>query len=111
MIADLVPGKTNIKDIDGMVRAEVTRLGFGEFMTNKEKGVIGHQIGIDVHEMPWMNKFVDFVLQPGMVFCSEPKMWFPGECYMRVEDMVLVTETGAVSLTEYDREQFELPVD
>ena len=102
MIADLVPGKTNIKDIDGMVRAEVT---------NKEKGVIGHQIGIDVHEMPWMNKFVDFVLQPGMVFCSEPKMWFPGECYMRVEDMVLVTETGAVSLTEYDREQFELPVD
>ena len=110
MIDAIVPGVTNIRDIDGMVRAEVTRMGFGENMTNKEKGVIGHQIGIDVHEMPWMNKFVDFVLEPGMVFCAEPKMWFPGECYMRVEDMVLVTETGAVSLTQCSRSRFELPV-
>lgn len=111
MIDSIVPGVTNIRDIDGMVRAEVTRLGFGEQMTNKDKGVIGHQIGIDVHEMPWMNKFVDFVLEPGMVFCSEPKMWFPGECYMRVEDMVLVTEKGAVSLTHCSRDRFELPAD
>ena len=102
-------GQTNIKDIDGMIRDELTRMGFGEYMTNKEKGVIGHQIGIDCHEMPWMNKFVDFVLQPGMVFCAEPKMWFPGECYMRVEDMILVTGHGAVSLTNYDRAEFELP--
>ena len=110
MISSIVPGVTNIRDVDGMVRTEVTRLGFGDWMTNKEKGVIGHQIGIDVHEMPWMNKFVDFVLEPGMVFCSEPKMWFPGECYMRVEDMILVTETGAVSLTSCSRDRFELPV-
>lgn len=110
MIDAIRPGVTNIRDIDGMVRAEVSRLGFGEQMTNKEKGVIGHQIGIDVHEMPWLNKFVDFVLEPGMVFCSEPKLWFPGECYMRVEDMVLVTETGAVSLTQCSRSRFELPV-
>ena len=109
MIERLVPGQTNIKDIDGMIRDELTRMGFGEYMTNKEKGVIGHQIGIDCHEMPWMNKFVDFVLQPGMVFCAEPKMWFPGECYMRVEDMILVTGHGAVSLTNYDRAEFELP--
>ena len=109
MIGDLVPGETNIKDVDGMIRDELTRLGFGDYMTNKEKGVIGHQIGIDCHEMPWMNKFVDFVLQPGMVFCAEPKMWFPGECYMRVEDMILMTGHGAVSLTNYDRTEFELP--
>lgn len=110
MIRRLVPGETNIGSIDGMVREELTRMGFGEYMTNKERGVIGHQIGIDCHEMPWLNRSVDFILQPGMVFCAEPKMWFPGECYMRVEDMIAMTDTGAVSLTVYDRQQFELPV-
>jgi Xaa-Pro aminopeptidase len=43
-----------------------------------------------------------------MVFCSEPKMFFVDECYMRVEDMILVTETGAEFLTKFDRELFEL---
>lgn len=109
MISGIVPGKTNLGALDGMVREELTRMGFGEYMTNKDRGVIGHQIGIDVHEMPWINRSVDFVIQPGMVFCCEPKMWFPGECYLRVEDMVAVTETGAVSLTTYDRQQFQLP--
>lgn len=109
MIAGIVPGETNFGALDGMVREELGRMGFGAYMTNKDRGVIGHQIGIDVHEMPWINRSVDFVIRPGMVFCCEPKMWFPGECYMRVEDMVAVTETGAVSLTLYDREQFQLP--
>ena len=55
-----------------------------------------------------INNSVDFVLQPGMVFCSEPKLWFPNEVYMRVEDMVLVTEDGARSLSQFDRELFEI---
>ena len=45
---------------------------------------------------------------PGMVFCSEPKMMFPGEMYMRVEDMILVTENGAESLSLFPRDLFEL---
>ena len=55
-----------------------------------------------------LNNGVDYVLQPGMVFCSEPKMFFMNECYMRVEDMVLITETGAESLTKFSRELFEV---
>lgn len=110
MIESIVPGRTNIQELDGLVRQELHRLGFGSYMTNAHNGVIGHQIGMDCHEFPWLNRSVDFVLQPGMVFCTEPKMWFPHQCYMRVEDMVLVTDTGAVSLTQYDREQFELPL-
>ena len=50
----------------------------------------------------------DLILQPGMIFCSEPKMFFPNEGYMRVEDMVLVTETGAESLTKFPRDLFEI---
>lgn len=40
--------------------------------------------------------------------CIEPKLWWPGQCYLRCEDMVLITETGAESLTKFDRSIFEL---
>ena len=58
--------------------------------------------------MPWLTSDQDLVLQPGMIFCSEPKMFFPNEGYMRVEDMILVTETGAESLTAFPRDLFEI---
>ena len=45
---------------------------------------------------------------PGMIFCLEPKIFIPDEIYMRVEDMVLVTETGAEFLTVFDRSKFVL---
>jgi Xaa-Pro dipeptidase len=43
-----------------------------------------------------------------MVFCSEPKMFFPNEGYMRVEDMILITEDGAEFLTNFPRDLFEI---
>jgi len=73
-------------------------------------GLMGHQIGIDVHEHPWIHSDQKTVFEPGMVMCVEPKLWWPGNCFMRVEDMVLVTETGSESLTVFDRDLFELPL-
>ena len=73
-------------------------------------GLMGHQIGIDVHERPWLHSDQKAVFQPGMVMCIEPKIWIPGKVFMRVEDMVLITETGCESLTTFDRELFELPI-
>ena len=108
MIKNIVPGKTNINELYGFVHEEVKRRGYEEFLRFKDRGSLGHQIGIECHEFPMLNKSVDFVLQPGMVFCSEPKLWFPNEVYMRVEDMVLVTEDGARSLSQFDRELFEI---
>ena len=43
-----------------------------------------------------------------MIFCSEPKMFFSNEGYMRVEDMILVTEDRAESLTKFPRDLFEI---
>lgn len=110
MINKIVPGKTNINQLYGFVKEVVDERGFGDVLRFPETGMLGHQIGIDCHEHPMVNNTVDFILQPNMVFCSEPKIWLEGEMYMRVEDMVLVTETGARSLTEFDRALFELPV-
>ena len=39
------------------------------------------------------------------------QVWFEDVGYMRVEDMVLITETGCESLTSFDRDRFELPAD
>jgi Xaa-Pro aminopeptidase len=108
MIDSIVPGKTNINQLYGFVLEKVTELGYGEYLRFQDTGSLGHQIGIDCHEFPMLNNSTDYILQPGMVFCSEPKMFFKDECYMRVEDMVLVTETGAESLTKFPRDLFEV---
>ncbi len=108
MVSKIVPGETNINQLYGFILEEVTRRGYADVLRFKDKGSLGHQIGIECHEFPMLNNSVDYILQPGMVFCSEPKMMFEGECYMRVEDMILVTETGAEFLTNFDRELFEI---
>lgn len=78
---------------------------FGDF------GLMGHQIGIDVHEHPWLHSDQKEVFEPGMVMCIEPKYWWPGKGFVRVEDMVLITETGCESLTKFSRDLFSLPLD
>ena len=70
--------------------------------------MVGHQIGIEVHEDPWLKPGSTQELIDGMVFCVEPKLWHKGEYYLRVEDMVLIKNGKAESLTKYDRELFQL---
>lgn len=108
MVSQIIPNKTKVNELFDFVQEEVTRLGFGNELRHKEAGMLGHQIGIDCHEFPMLHRKSDEVLRPGMVFCSEPKMMFEGECYMRIEDMILVTETGAEFLTHFDRDLFEV---
>lgn len=83
------------------------REGYGEYLRNRHSnGLVGHQIGVEVHESPWLRPENDQELQDGMVFCVEPKLWNKGEYYLRVEDMVHVTNGGAESLSQFDRDLF-----
>lgn len=70
--------------------------------------MVGHQIGVEVHEDPWLKPGSEQELVDGMVFCVEPKLWHKGEYYLRVEDMVLIKNGRAESLTTFDRELFQL---
>jgi Xaa-Pro dipeptidase len=108
MVENIVPHKTNNNELYDLVLKKVTELGYGNYLRFQDSGMLGHQIGIDCHEHPMINRDTDFILRPGMVFCSEPKMFFENECYMRVEDMILVTETGAEFLSKFNRDLFEL---
>ncbi len=85
------------------------REGYGSYLRNRHpNGVMGHQIGVEVHEAPWLKPSNDNYLENGMVFCMEPKLWNKGDYYLRVEDMVLIKNGKAESLTTYDRERFIL---
>jgi Xaa-Pro aminopeptidase len=85
------------------------REGYGSYLRNRlPDGVVGHQIGVEVHENPWLKPSNGNYLENGMVFCIEPKLWNKGEYYLRVEDMVLIKNGKAESLTSYDRERYIL---
>jgi Xaa-Pro aminopeptidase len=110
MISQIRPGVTKFGQIYSFICDKAEELGYYEYLRFKreDRGGNGHHIGTDVHEVPFMSSDSQLVLQPGMIFCSEPKMFFPNEGYMRVEDMILVTEDGAESLTQFPRDLFEI---
>jgi Xaa-Pro aminopeptidase len=60
---------------------------------------IGHGVGIEVDEIPFIAKGAPTALVPGMVFALEPKFVFPGEGAVGLENTYLVTGNGFETLT------------
>jgi Xaa-Pro aminopeptidase len=111
LIGQMGPGRLALGELFGVIEWALDDRGYGDRLRARlPEGNVGHQIGVDLHENPWLRRGSEVMLQPGMVMAIEPKVWLAGEYYLRVEDIVLITESGAESLTQYDRELFELPV-
>ncbi len=87
------PGIT-IEEIDKVAEATTVELGFKEYMWHRT----GHAIGIDVHELPSVALGDKTVLEPGMVFTIEPGIYDFSVGAFRIEDVVVVTETGYETL-------------
>src|SRR5437899_3572921 len=60
---------------------------------------LGHGIGLQVHERPYLSATDHTALRPGMVITNEPGIYIPGWGGVRLEEMVLITETGPEVLT------------
>ncbi|MCK5534866.1 aminopeptidase P family protein [bacterium] len=85
--------------LDNTAREVIKKGGYGKFFVHG----LGHGVGIDVHELPYLNSRSKEVLTEGMVFTVEPGIYVPGVGGMRIEDMILVTKTGYEMLTEEKR--------
>jgi len=65
---------------------------------------LGHGVGLEVHELPKMGLNKGEILEPGMVVTVEPGIYIPGYGGVRIENTVLVTETGCEVLTSFPSE-------
>src|SRR5207244_11672734 len=78
-------------------RAPIEEAGLGEYFRHR----MGHGIGMDVHERPFISTEDETPLQPGMTFTDEPSIIIPGRYSVRIEDIVVCEEAGGRKLGSY----------
>ena len=84
--------------VDAAARKVITDAGFGpgyKYFTHR----VGHGIGLDGHECPYLVKGNTLKLEPGMTFSDEPGIYIPGEFGVRLEDDMFITADGAELFT------------
>jgi Xaa-Pro aminopeptidase len=68
---------------------------------------IAHGIGLELNEIPFLAQGQSYPLEEGMTFAIEPKIVFPGEGSVGIENTVAVTQKGYEVLTPLEMEIFE----
>ena len=86
--------------IDGLLARDlITKAGYGEHFNHR----LGHFIGQTDHEKGDVSAANTDTVKPGMIFSIEPGVYLPGKFGVRVEDLVIVTETGCEVLNHVDK--------
>ncbi|UCH57823.1 MAG: aminopeptidase P family protein [Candidatus Bathyarchaeota archaeon] len=94
------------EDLDSVARKIIEDGGYGEYFIHR----LGHGIGLQGHERPYIVKNNKLELEPGMTFTIEPGIYIVGEIGVRVEDTVVCTTGGCERLTRLGRELTSYPI-
>jgi len=78
------------EEVDKIARDIIVNAGYGECFINRT----GHGIGCEVHEAPYIRGGNQQVLEKGMAFSIEPGIYIAGELGIRIEDIMIINETG-----------------
>lgn len=87
-------------DIDKAARDVIENAGYGKYFTHRT----GHSIGIEVHDFGDVSSVNTEEVAPGMIFSIEPGIYLSGDIGVRIEDLVLVTETGVEVLNKFTKD-------
>jgi len=99
--AALVPGAT-ARDVNAACRGPIEDAGLGAAFRHR----MGHGIGLDVHERPFLSPEDETVLEAGMTFTDEPSLVLDGRFGVRIEDVVVCAEAGGRRLNRLDAGPF-----
>jgi Xaa-Pro aminopeptidase len=99
-LAAIAPGVGG-RAADAKARAVIERAGYGERFGHG----LGHGVGLEIHEAPRLSRTgADQQLAAGNVVTVEPGVYLPSELGVRIEDLVVVRESGAQVLSGFTKE-------
>jgi Xaa-Pro dipeptidase len=96
-LAAAAPG-VECQAVDAAARQVIVDAGYGPgytYFTHR----VGHGMGMDGHEWPYLVRGNTLKLEPGMTFSDEPGIYIRGEFGVRLEDDMVITESGAELFT------------
>ena len=100
MALDKIKPEIKCCEIDKVARDYIYQNGFEGCFGHG----LGHGVGLDIHEAPYFNKICDDKLQSGMIITVEPGIYLKNKFGVRIEDMILVTDSGYENLTKSSKQ-------